>query len=115
LSTGGDRTELVKLATRLFLEEAPDAGMRDAQGRDDDACGRIMPDTRSERPVLERMFGAVTRAAERWRAIRFTDVDRRRIAAVQKDLDAENTAADTTPGASRQTRPAAEISRSFRT
>jgi hypothetical protein len=60
------------------------------------------------------MFGAMTRAAERWRAIRFTDFERRQIAAVRKELDAEYTAADTTPS-SQQARPATEISSSFRT
>ena len=35
------------------------------------------------------MFGAMTRAAERWRAISFTDFERRQIAAVRHDLDQE--------------------------
>jgi putative transposase len=76
---------------------------------------KIIPNTWGERPVLKLMFGAMTRAAERWRAIRFTDFERRQIAAVRKDLDAEYTAADTTPSASQQARPASEISSSFRT
>jgi hypothetical protein len=32
---------------------------------------------------------AMTRAADRWRAIRFTDFERRQIAAVRQDLDQE--------------------------
>jgi hypothetical protein len=61
------------------------------------------------------MFGAMTRAAERWRAIRFTDFERRQIATARKDLDAEYTTADTTPSTSHKARTANEISSSFRT
>jgi hypothetical protein len=41
--------------------------------------------------VLKLMFGALVRAAERWRGLRFTDneFELRQIAAVRKDLDAE--------------------------
>jgi hypothetical protein len=35
------------------------------------------------------MFGALIRAAERWRGLRFTEFELRRIAAVRKELDAE--------------------------
>ena len=35
------------------------------------------------------MFGALVRAAERWRGLRFTEFELRQIAAVRKDLDAE--------------------------
>ena len=45
------------------------------------ACG--------EKPVLELMFGAMIRAAERWRAIKVTDFERRQIAAVRQELDHE--------------------------
>jgi transposase-like protein len=50
---------------------------------------KIIPNAFGERPVLKLMFGAMTRAAERWRSIRFTEFERRQIAAVRKDLDAE--------------------------
>ncbi len=33
------------------------------------------------------MFAAMTRAAERWRAVKIADFDRRRLAAVRVDLD----------------------------
>lgn len=56
------------------------------------------------------MFGAMNRAAERWRAIRFTDYEHRQIAAVRNDLDAEYTSADTISAG-----PASEISSSFGT
>ena len=50
---------------------------------------KIIPNAFGERPVLKLMFGAMTRAAERWRAIRFTEFERRQIAAVRQDLDQE--------------------------
>jgi hypothetical protein len=60
-------------------------------------------------------FGAMTRAAERWRSIRFTEFERRQIDAVRQDLNAEYEAADTTSPASRQARPDTGISSSSRT
>ncbi len=71
---------------------------------------KIIPNTWGERPVLKLMFGAMNRAAERWRAIRFTDYEHRQIAAVRNDLDAEYTSADTISAG-----PASEISSSFGT
>jgi putative transposase len=76
---------------------------------------KIIPNAWGERPVLKLIFGAMTRAAERWRSIRFNDFERRQIAAVREELDTEYTAGDTTPSAFQQTRPATEISSSFRT
>jgi hypothetical protein len=38
---------------------------------------------------LKLMFGALTRAAERWRSVKVTDFERRQIAAIRKELDAE--------------------------
>ena len=35
------------------------------------------------------MFGAMIRAAERWRAIRITDFERRQMAAIREELDQE--------------------------
>ena len=63
------------LLERLFLEERRRL--------------KIIPNAFGERPVLKLMFGAMTRAADRWRAIRFTDFERRQIAAVRQDLDQE--------------------------
>lgn len=76
---------------------------------------KIIPNAFGERPVLKLMFGAMTRAAERWRSIRFTVFERRQIAAVRKDLDAEYEASDTTSAASQKTLPAKEISSNSRT
>jgi hypothetical protein len=35
------------------------------------------------------MFGALIRAAERWRSIKVTEFERRQVAAVRKELDQE--------------------------
>ncbi len=76
---------------------------------------KIIPNAWGERPVLKLMFGAMTRAAERWRSIRFTDFERRQIAEVRKDLDAEYKASDTTSPASRQAPAIDRISSTSRT
>ena len=39
--------------------------------------------------MLKLVFGALIRAAERWRGLRFTEFELRQIAAVRKDLDHE--------------------------
>ena len=49
----------------------------------------IIPNGFSEKQVLELMFGALIRAAERWRGLRFTEFELRQIAAVRKELDDE--------------------------
>ena len=61
------------------------------------------------------MFGAMIRAAERWRAIKFTDFERRQIAAVRQELDAEYKTPITTRHASQQARTTTGISSSSRT
>jgi len=68
-----------------------------------------------ERPVLKLMFGAMTRAAERWRSIRFTDCERRQIVAIIKDLDAQYENANDTRSHSQTPRPAKAIPSSSRT
>ena len=35
------------------------------------------------------MFGAMIRAAERWRAVKVTEFERRQLAAIRQDLDQE--------------------------
>ncbi len=76
---------------------------------------KIIPNAFGERPVLKLMFGAMTRAAERWRRVRFTEFERRQIAAVREQLQAEYKAADTTSPAPKQAPSATEISSSSRT
>jgi transposase-like protein len=50
---------------------------------------KIIPNAFGEKPVLKLMFGAMIRAAERWRAIRVTDFERRQMAVVRQELDQE--------------------------
>ncbi len=50
---------------------------------------KIIPNAFGEKPVLKLMFGAMIRAAERWRAIRISDFERRQMAAVRAELDQE--------------------------
>jgi hypothetical protein len=42
-----------------------------------------------ERAVLKLMFGALTRAAERWKSIKFSEFERRQLSAAKKELDQE--------------------------
>jgi transposase-like protein len=50
---------------------------------------KIIPNAFGERAVLKLMFGALIRAAERWRAVKVTEFERRQITAVRKELDRE--------------------------
>ena len=50
---------------------------------------KIIPNGFGEKPVLKLMFGALIRAAERWRGLRFTEFELRQIAAVRKELNDE--------------------------
>ena len=76
---------------------------------------KIIPNAFGERPVLKLMFGAMTRAAERWRSIRFTELERRRTEIVRREPDTECETADTASPAPRQARPASGISSGSRT
>jgi hypothetical protein len=57
----------------------------------------------------------MTRAAERWRAIRFTEFERRQIDAVRKELADEYKSADTPPSAAQRAHPVTRFSSSART
>ena len=50
---------------------------------------KIIPNAFGEEPMLKLMFGAMIRAAERWRAVKVTEFERRQLAAVKQDLDQE--------------------------
>jgi transposase-like protein len=47
---------------------------------------KIIPNALGEKPVLKLMFGAMIRAAERWRAVKVTEFERRQLATVRRDL-----------------------------
>jgi transposase-like protein len=69
---------------------------------------KIIPNAFGEKPVLKLMFGAMIRAAERWRAIKITTFERRQLDALRKELDhdykAENGLEGNHSAASSQTR-----------
>ncbi|MEZ5857597.1 MAG: hypothetical protein R3D28_01080 [Geminicoccaceae bacterium] len=48
---------------------------------------KIILNAFGEKPVLKLMFGAMIRAAERWRAIKITTFERRQLDALRKELD----------------------------
>jgi putative transposase len=83
-------TRTTNLLERLFVEERRRL--------------KIIPNGFGEKPVLKLMFGALVRAAERWRGLRFTEFELRQIAAVRKDLDTEYEAAITRSDRPSQTR-----------
>ena len=66
-------TRTTNLLERLFLEERRRL--------------KIIPNAFGEKAVLKLMFGAMIRAAERWRNIKVTEFERRQLAAVRKELD----------------------------
>ena len=48
---------------------------------------KIIANAFGEKAVLKLMFGAMIRAAERWRAIRVSELERRQMRAVREELD----------------------------
>ena len=50
---------------------------------------KIIPNAFGEKAVLKLMFAAMTRAAERWRAVRITEFERRQMDALRDELDQE--------------------------
>jgi putative transposase len=72
-------TRTTNLLERLFVEERRRL--------------KIIPNAFGEKAVLKLMFGAMTRAAERWRSIRITAFERRQMAALRQELDHDYEAA----------------------
>ena len=68
-------TRTTNLLERLFLEERRRM--------------KIIANTFGEKAVLKLMFAAMTRAAERWRAVKVTDFERRQMTALRQELDDE--------------------------
>ena len=83
-------TRTTNLLERLFVEERRRL--------------KIIPNGFGEKPVLKLMFGALIRAAERWRGLRFTEFELRQLAALRKELDVEYEASITSPARSSQSR-----------
>jgi putative transposase len=72
-------TRTTNLLERLFLEERRRL--------------KIIPNAFGEKAVLKLMFGAMIRAAERWRSIRITEFERRQMTALRQELDQDYEAA----------------------
>jgi putative transposase len=72
-------TRTTNLLERLFVEERRRL--------------KIIPNAFGEKAVLKLMFGAMTRAAERWRSLRITELERRQMAALRHELDHDYEAA----------------------
>ncbi len=68
-------TRTTNLLERLFVEERRRL--------------KIIPNAFGEKAVLKLMFGAMIRAAERWRAIKVTEFERRQMTALKKELGQE--------------------------
>lgn len=68
-------TRTTNLLERLFLEERRRL--------------KIIPNAFGEKAVLKLMFAAMTRAAERWRAVKITDFERRQMDSLRAELDQE--------------------------
>jgi putative transposase len=66
-------TRTTNLLERLFVEERRRL--------------KIIPNAFGEKAVLKLMFGAMTRAAERWRSIKITEFERRQMTALRQELD----------------------------
>jgi putative transposase len=50
---------------------------------------KIIPNAFGERAVLKLMFGALIRAADRWKSVKVTEFERRQLAALKTELDQE--------------------------
>ncbi len=83
-------TRTTNLLERLFVEERRRL--------------KIVPNGFGEKAVLELMFAALIRAADRWRGLRFSEFELRQIAAVRKDLDTEYEATITPSGSPSESR-----------
>ena len=83
-------TRTTNLLERLFVEERRRL--------------KIIPNGFGEKPVLKLMFGALVRAAERWRGLPFTEFELRQLAAIREDLNREYEAAITPTARSSQRR-----------
>ncbi|MGH6874043.1 MAG: IS256 family transposase [Aestuariivirgaceae bacterium] len=76
---------------------------------------KIIPNAFGEKAVLKLMFGAMIRASERWHCIRFTEFERRQMAAVKQELDEEYESATALSSKPAEAAPRSRISSSSRT
>jgi hypothetical protein len=79
---------VTNLLERLFLEERRRL--------------KIIPNAFGEKAVLKLMYGAMIRAAERWRGLPVTAFERRQLDAIKAELDADYQASIGRPPAAPQ-------------
>lgn len=94
-------TRTTNLLERLFLEERRRL--------------KIIANTFGEKAVLKLMFAAMTRAAERWRAVKITDFERRQMAALRQELDEEYKASIGLEKGASKAKPQAQLSSTSQT
>ena len=94
-------TRTTNLLERLFVEERRRL--------------KIIPNAFGEKAVLKLMFGAMTRAADRWRSIEITEFERRQMAALRQELDHDYKASVGLDPSRSKRAPAAKIPSSNRT
>ncbi|MCH5376448.1 MAG: IS256 family transposase [Planctomycetes bacterium] len=94
-------TRTTNLLERLFVEERRRL--------------KIIPNAFGEKPVLKLMFGAMIRAADRWRAIRITAFERRQLQAIRAELDRDYQTENGLDSPRSANDPQAEFSSSSRT
>jgi putative transposase len=94
-------TRTTNLLERLFVEERRRL--------------KIIPNAFGEKAVLKLMFGAMTRAAERWRSIRVSEFERRQMTALRQELDHDYEAAVGLDPTRSKPAPATKIPSSSRT
>jgi putative transposase len=94
-------TRTTNLLERLFLEERRRL--------------KIIPNAFGEKAVLKLMFAAMTRAAERWRAVKITDFERRQITALRQELDEEYEATTGLARRASKVKPQTQLSSSSQT
>ena len=73
-------------ATDIFI---PDTNLLERLFVEERRRLKIIPNAFGEKAVLKLMFGAMIRAAERWRAIKVSELERRQMRAVREELDRE--------------------------
>ena len=76
---------------------------------------KIILNAFGEKPVLKLVFAAMIRAAERWRAVKVTDFERRQKQAVRLELDQQYEDRNGLPKQTSKQRPTNQIPSSFRT
>ena len=89
------------LLERLFLEERRRL--------------KIIPNAFGEKAVLKLMFAAMTRAAERWRAVKVTDFERRQMTALRQELDEQYEATTGLAKRASKAKPQTQLSSSSQT